>query len=174
MSIPLNRVAGGAGIVVIWVLLFGELTVANLLGGVVVATAVTMLFPRRDPRARHRGSAWGCLVLIADLAVQLVVSSARVAVAVIRPTPSRVRTQVVRVPLRTDSELVATVVADLITLTPGTLALDVRHDPERVIVHALGEMDPTEVRASVQALEARVLRAITPEGARPRDGGGPA
>lgn len=162
MTFPMTRVAGGAGIVVVWVLLFGEATPANVLGGLVVATAVMVLFPRRGLPARHRLAPWGCVLLLADLAVQLVVSSCRVALAVLRPTPERVRTQVVRVALSTDSELVGTVVADLITLTPGTLTLDVRHDPDRLIVHALGDDTPADIRASVHALEGRVLRAIEP------------
>lgn len=170
MSVPMNRIVGGIGIVVVWVLLFGEVTAANVVGGIGVAVAVTVIFPRRAPRARHRLSPWGVVVLLGDLAVQLVVSSCRVAMAVIRPTPARVQAEVVRVSLSTDSELVGTVVADLITLTPGTLTLDVRHDPERLIVHALGDTDPAEVRASVHALEERVLRAIAPVDVEPRPG----
>lgn len=173
MTFPMNRIAGGAGIVVVWVLLFGEVTAANVLGGIAVAVAVMLLFPRRGPRTPHRLAPWGVVVLLADLVVQLVVSSCRVALAVIRPTPARLQTEVVRVSLSTDSELVGTLVADLITLTPGTLTLDVRHQPERLIVHALGDSDPTEVRASVHALEDRVLRAVMPTSPTPHyDGGG--
>jgi len=171
MIVPMNRIVGAVGIVVVWVLLFGDVTAANIVGGIAVAAAVMVTFPRRSPRVRHRLSPWGVVVLFGDLVVQLVVSSCRVAMAVIRPTPERVQTEVVRVSLSTDSELVGTVVADLITLTPGTLTLDVRHDPERLIVHALGDTDPAEVRASVHALEERVLRAMEPVDAEPRPGG---
>lgn len=163
MTMPMNRVVGGAGITVIWVLLFGELTAANVLGGAAVAVAVMLVFRPREPGRRHRFSPWGAVLLLGHLAVQLVVSSVRVALAVIRPTPARLQTEVVRIPVTTDSEVVGTIVADLITLTPGTLTLDVRHDPERLIVHALGAAEPDEVRASVQALERRVLRAVMPD-----------
>ncbi|MBM3658284.1 MAG: Na+/H+ antiporter subunit E [Actinobacteria bacterium] len=173
MTVPMNRVTGAVGIVIVWVLLFGELTAANVVGGIVVAVAVTVLFPRRGPTTRHRLSLWGCVVLIGELAVQLVRSSITVARAVIRPTPARLETKVVRVSLSTDSELVGTVVADLITLTPGTLTLDVRHEPERLIVHALGDSSAAEVRASVHALEDQVLRAIEPRrGPGTREGAG--
>ena len=163
-GIPLNRVTGAFAVVVLWVLLFGELGVANVVGGLAVAVAVFVLFPRRSAPARHRISPWGCGLLVVDLAAQLVVSSVQVARAVLRPTPARLATMVVRVPLRTDSELVATVVADLITLTPGTLTLDVRSDPPRLLVHALGESDPAAVVVSVRQLEDRVLRAVRPQG----------
>jgi multicomponent Na+:H+ antiporter subunit E len=173
MSFPMNRIVGGMGIAVVWVLLFGEITAANVLGGVAVAVAVMLLFPRRGPRTRHRLAPWGVARLLGDLVVQLVLSSCRVALAVIRPTPARLQTEVVQVSLSTDSELVGTLVADLITLTPGTLTLDVRHEPERLIVHALGDTNPAEVRASVHALEDRVLGAVVPTGPTPHyDGGG--
>jgi multicomponent Na+:H+ antiporter subunit E len=159
----MNRVTGALAVVALWVLLFGDLNLANVLGGLAVAGVVFVLFPRRPGRARHRCSPWGCARLVADLAVQLVLSSARVALAVLAPTPARLQTAVVRVPLRSDSDLVATVIADLITLTPGTLTLDVRRDPDRLLVHVLGESDPASVVASVQRLEDRVLHAIRPQ-----------
>lgn len=163
MKVPMNRYVAGIGIVALWVMLFGELSAANVLGGIVVAAAVMLAFARQPSRTRHRLSPWHAFLVLADLSVQLVVSSVRVARAVIRPTPDRLQTAVVAVPMRTDSELVSTVVADLITLTPGTLTLDVRHHPTRLIVHALGPDEPDEVRASVIDLERRVLRAIRPE-----------
>lgn len=158
-----NRIIGAVAVVGLWLLLMGEVTLGNVIAGVVVAVFALALFPH-PTRTRHRLSVWGILRLLADLAVQLVISSARVALAVIAPTPARVQTAVVSVDLHTDSELVATVVADLITLTPGTLTLDVLQGPPRLLVHALGVSDPRSVVESVGQLERRVLRALRPEG----------
>lgn len=146
----------------VWVLLWGELSVANLASGVVVVGAVTAVDARlRGPR-RHRVRPWGVAVLLADLAVRLVVSSLVIARTVLRPTPERVREGVVVVGLDSDSDLVATVVADLITLTPGTLTLDVLDGPRRLVVHVFGLGDPAEVHAEVHQLERRTLRALQP------------
>lgn len=157
-----NRITGVVAVVGLWLLLMGEVSVANVAAGLVVGAFVLVLFPH-PTRTHHRLSVWGILRLLADLAVQLVISSTRVALAVIAPTPARVQTAVVSVPLHTDSELVATVVADLITLTPGTLTLDVLQDPPRLLVHVLGASDPASVVASVGQLERRVLSAVRPE-----------
>lgn len=158
-----NRVTGAVAVVGLWLLLMGAVTFGNVVAGVVVAVFALALFPH-PTRTRHRLSAWGILRLLADLAVQLVFSSVRVALAVIAPTPARIQTAVVSVPLHTDSELVATVVADLVTLTPGTLTLDVLQGPPRLLVHALGVSDPRSVVDSVGQLERRVLRAVRPDG----------
>jgi multicomponent Na+:H+ antiporter subunit E len=158
-----NRITGAVAVVSLWLLLMGEVTAGNIVAGAVVAVFALVLFPH-PTRGRHRLSVWGIVRLLADLAVQLVISSARVALAVIAPTPARVRTSVVSVPLHTDSELVATVVADLITLTPGTLTLDVQQGPPRLLVHVLGASEPASVVESVGQLERRVLHAVRPEG----------
>jgi multicomponent Na+:H+ antiporter subunit E len=168
-ALTTNRITGAVAVLGLWLLLMGEVTVGNVVAGVLVAVFVIALFPH-PVRTPHRLSLWGVLRLLADLAVQLVISSARVALAVIAPTPTRVRTAVVSVPLHTDSELVATVVADLITLTPGTLTLDVLQGPPRLLVHALGASDPRSVVESVGQLERRVLRAVRPDDRAKRSG----
>jgi multisubunit Na+/H+ antiporter MnhE subunit len=103
----------------------------------------------------------------------LVTSSVSIAATVLRPRPDRLRAGVVNCPLRSDDPLVATVVADSITLTPGTLTLDVHAEPPSLDVHVLGLGDPDDVRADVARLERLVLGAITPldTGSTPLDAG---
>ena len=69
------------------------------------------------------------------------------------------------------SRLVATIVADAISLTPGTLTLEARYrdgeDPPRgsppvLYIHVLGLADPEDIRADVHRLERLVVSAVTP------------
>lgn len=160
----MNRLAGPAALLVVWILMWGELTPANVLSGVVVVGVVVAVDTRlRRPRS-HRISPVGMMLLGVDLIGRLVVSSIQVARTVVQPTPERLRAGVVSAPLRTDSTLVATVLADMISLTPGTVTLDVRPAPPRLIVHVLGLGDPDEVLDDIAVLEDRVLRAIRPIG----------
>jgi multicomponent Na+:H+ antiporter subunit E len=158
----LGRSLQAALLLGLWFALWGQLSWANLLSGVVVVPLTLALL--RPPVRSHRVRP----VALARFAVTflglLVRSSWTVAVAVLRPTPGRLRTGVVTCPLTQPDPLVATVVADAITLTPGTLTLDVRADPPAVEVHVLGLGDPDEVRAGVAELERLVLRALEPVG----------
>ncbi len=164
----MSRMAGPAGLLVVWILIWGELSVANVASGLVVVGAVVALDARlRRPRAHHV-HALGVILLVADLFGRLVVSSLQVAWTVLRPTAGRLRAGVVAAPLHTDSALVATIVADLISLTPGTVTLDVRHGPTHLLVHVLGLEDPEAVVAEIAALEQRVLRAVHPIDLHPR------
>jgi multicomponent Na+:H+ antiporter subunit E len=103
---------------------------------------------------------WYAIQLAAAFLRDLVISSAQVAVAVLRPgeTP---RPRFVAVPLKSArSGVEITMVANYITLTPGTLTVDVSPDRSTLLVHSLlGGESGEEVRADIRdGIEARVTR----------------
>ena len=88
---------------------------------------------------------------------ELVVANLRVARAVIG-NKYALRPGIVRVPLEGHTERSATVLANLITLTPGTLSLDVEPDLSALYVHCLDVEDPDAVRTEIKSgFERRVL-----------------
>ena len=104
---------------------------------------------------------WYVLRLFALFCWDLLISSIAVARAVLTPGES-VAPRFVTVPLkaaRTDLEI--TLVANYITLTPGTLTIDVSPDRKTLLIHSLLAGDSGDgVRADVQgAIEPRVLKA---------------
>lgn len=91
---------------------------------------------------------------------ELVVSSLRVAAAVLAPVP-RLRPGIVAVPLRVEGETGLLLLSSLVTLTPGTLSLDLSADARTLYVHALFVDDPDALRAEIRdTLETPVLKAI--------------
>jgi multicomponent Na+:H+ antiporter subunit E len=162
-----NRVIGPLGLLAVWLLLWGEVTIANVASGLVVVALVVAVDRRLRAPAEHRVRPQWVAVVVLDLLRRLVAASWAVVLTVLAPTDDRLRSGVVRVELRTRSPLVATVVGDLISLTPGTLTLDVRDGA--LLVHVLGLRDPERVRQEVRDLERLVLRAFTPL---PTDGSG--
>lgn len=91
---------------------------------------------------------------------ELLVSSVRVAVDVLKPsftfTPG-----VIAFPLTAKSDLEITLLANVISLTPGTLSLDVSDDRKMLYVHAMYADDPEAVRVEIRAgLEKRLLEAM--------------
>lgn len=156
----MSRAAGPAGLLVVWLLLWGELSAANVASGLLVVGLVVLADRRLRLPRRHRVHPVRVLVLLADLALRLVVASWAVVLTVLRPSPDRLRSGVVRVPLSATSPTVVTLVADLISLTPGTLTLDARDGV--LYVHVLGLVDPDRVRSDVGQLERLVTAALTP------------
>jgi multicomponent Na+:H+ antiporter subunit E len=159
---------------VVWLALWGEISVINVAGGVLVVAVLALLF-RPDPRG-HTLHPLALVRLLAVFVWRLVSSSATVVMAVLAPTPARLRSGVVGVALSHPSPLVATIVADAISLTPGTLTLEARYaedgpspsEPPVLYIHVLGLADPAAIRDDVRRLERLVVSAITPTGAHAR------
>jgi multicomponent Na+:H+ antiporter subunit E len=153
---------------VVWLALWGESSVINVVGGVLVVGILAVLF-RRAPRG-HTLHPFALVRLLAVFVWRLVSSSATVVMAVLAPTPARLRSGVVGVTLSHPSSLVATIVADAISLTPGTLTLEARYaddgaspsEPPVLYIHVLGLSDPAAIRDDVRRLERLVVSAITP------------
>ena len=165
----MSRLLAPLFVLLVWLALWGEVTVANVVSGVLMVALIGLII-RPVPR-RHTLNPLSLVRLLAVFVWRLVTSSMTVVLAVLAPTPARLRSGVVGVSLSQHSQLVATVVADAISLTPGTLTLEARYPdheddpigPNPVLyVHVLGLDDPQEVRDDVAKLERLVLSAITP------------
>jgi multicomponent Na+:H+ antiporter subunit E len=147
----------------VWLLLQGELTVANVLGGVALGLFLTVLFPVSEQVVHHRLHPWAFATFIVFVLYSLVLSSWEVIKVILHPTPTSLRSGIVRVRLEAESPLTTTIVANAVTLTPGTMTLTARVDPAELHIHALGLGDPEEFRESVYDLERRTVAGLTPE-----------
>lgn len=89
----------------------------------------------------------------------LTISSIAVARAVLAPKVA-VRPRFVTVPIAVRSDAGVTLVANYITLTPGTLTVDVSPDRGTLLIHDLFAGDSGDgTRAGIrQAIEPRILR----------------
>jgi multicomponent Na+:H+ antiporter subunit E len=99
----------------------------------------------------------------------VVTASAQVARDILAPRP-RLHSVVLVLDLRTRTPVETATVAGLITLTPGTLSLSVRDaaaagEPPTLWVHGLYGADPEALRADLDALQTRVIRALRHPGA---------
>jgi multicomponent Na+:H+ antiporter subunit E len=99
------------------------------------------------------------VLLILSFGWELLLSNIRLAADVLRPR-MRMRPGIVAVPLdaRTDLELV--LLSNLVTLTPGTLTIDVSADRRTLYVHAMFVTSPEALVDEIKrGLERRVLAA---------------
>jgi multicomponent Na+:H+ antiporter subunit E len=163
-----NRLVPTLFLLVVWLALWGEVSVVNVASGVLVVAVLASLF-RPEPR-RHTLHTFALVRLLAVFVWRLLSSSATVVLAVLAPSPARLRSGVVGVGLSHPSTLVATIVADAISLTPGTLTLETRYSddetmasvPPVLYIHVLGLSDPAAIRDDVRRLERLVMSAVTP------------
>ncbi|MGY1733557.1 Na+/H+ antiporter subunit E [Geodermatophilus sp. SYSU D01045] len=149
-------------LVLVWVLLWGTWSWANVLGGVLVAVLVTRVVPLPAVVENVRIRPLALLRFLAVFAVDLAVSSAQVAWRALRPGPP-LRSAVIRVQLRTDSDLLLAVTSEALSLVPGSVVLDLDREHRVLAVHLLEVRDRDDLerqRAGVLAMEDRVVRAF--------------
>lgn len=156
-----------AWLALVWLALWGDLSVANALSGLAVGALLLVAFP--EPSLRWSGPLrlWRALVFHAYFLAKVCEATAIVAWEVATPW-SRIREGIVGVPITGDSDAVTTVVANAITLTPGTLTLEVGQNPPTLFVHALHLHDVDKVRREVRRLEWLALLAYGSSEARRR------
>lgn len=148
-------------LVLVWLALWEDLSPANLLiGGAlafVLVSAAPSIGPTRSPTLRPVAT----LRFLLAFAWEVVVANAEVAWQVVNPR-NEIREAIVAVPLRQSSSLLTTLVANAVTLTPGTLTLEVERTGEDVTlyVHVLRLGTAEEVRADVLRFEEMIVRAF--------------
>jgi multicomponent Na+:H+ antiporter subunit E len=158
---PVPILAGTA----VWVLLWGNLSVANVVAGLIVSVLIALVFPLPRLDTGVHWHPWRFVVLVVRLLVDLVVASIDVAWRTVKPGPLP-RNSLVCVHLRSRNELFQTLTADLVTLIPGSVSLELDPSTGRLLLHVLGAQttaDCDAVRKSVLAQEERVLRALADE-----------
>lgn len=148
--------------VAMWLLLQGEASVGNVLGGAVLAAGLLACFPLAQPAVSHQIRPWAFCKFLVFVLYSLVMSSWAVIKIIVRPTPAALRSGILKVRLTVESPLTTTIVANAVTLTPGTMTLTARVDPAELHIHVLGLVDPEEFRESVYDLERRTLEAVRP------------
>lgn len=100
------------------------------------------------------------LALVLLFLKELALSAMTVLRAVLRPRLD-IAPGIVEVPLALDHDGEIALLACLITLTPGTLSVDLSKDRRHLLVHALDASDPDGLRRSIaDGFERAILKAF--------------
>lgn len=168
MSIPVLRRLSGSGamvgwLTVVWVGLWGSLSWANLLGGLVISVALVVLLPLTEVPVRRVVHLRALLRFVGVFVYDLFSASLQVTLIVLRPR-LRLRQAVLAVRVRSASDGLLTLLADTISLTPGTLTLEVDRPRSTLYVHVLdigpGEDAVERMRSSLQHIEVIAIAAV--------------
>lgn len=147
-------------VAVTWLLANNTLYIGHLILAVFLGVALprlTVHFWPDAPSLRRPGVA---LRLLAVFAYDIVIANFHVARLVLGPN-GKLRPAFLEVPLDLDNDFAISLLASMITLTPGTVTID--YDPERSIihVHALDADDPAAMVVEIkQRYEAPLKEAL--------------
>ena len=145
---------------VIWVAITGSATLLNLVFGFFLASLALWIVRGEmgGPGYWRRVNRFISLVLL--FLKELARSAFRVAVLVLSPRLV-VKPGIFAFPLTVERDFEITLLANLITLTPGTLSVDVSEDCKTLYVHALDCSDPDAARRDIaEGFERKILEAF--------------
>jgi multicomponent Na+:H+ antiporter subunit E len=103
---------------------------------------------------------WRILKLAVIFLYELVISAITVAWLVLRPG-LKFQSAIVAIPLDARHDLGVTLFANLISLTPGTLSLDVSDDRRTLYVHAMDTRDCEAEKDAMKRTFERPIREVT-------------
>jgi len=135
---------------VVWQALTASFSLFGLISGFLIGYGALWLaqplFGEVSPYFRR---VYRVIRLVLFFLWELVISSIRVAGDILRPQ-GRSKPGIVEMPLDVGSDLEILLVTSLISLTPGTLSLDVSPDRKTLFVHAMFADDPEALVAELK------------------------
>ena len=158
--------AVGLSLAALWLFVRGvtlepALVAGELLIGLAIGVPLAFVFRRfyrRDIRLIPVLTAVPAMVLYIGLFLkELVTANVDVAYRVLAPSMP-IRPQVIEIPLRVESDLAITTLANSITLTPGTLSMDYDEERNALYVHAIWGENREAVVAPIRRWENYALR----------------
>lgn len=164
----INLLAINVLLALAWSALIGEFSLSDIAVGFVFSYAALWVAQPLYGRTTYFRRSRALIGLVAFFAWDLLASGVRVLWNVLTPHPTS-RPGIVAVPLDVRGDGAVLLLANLISLTPGSLSLEVSEDRSTLFVHFMFlDEDADAARRSVkQGLERRILRVLA------RDPGAP-
>jgi multicomponent K+:H+ antiporter subunit E len=144
---------------VLWLLLANDFSAGQMVLGLFFAWLVPLLtrpFWLDRPRIRNP---WRLVTFLLLVHRDILLANVTVAKLILR-SPDRLRPAFVEVPLDIDDEFVITLLASIVSLTPGTVSADVSRDRRMLLVHGLDVGDTAMLVASIKQRYEAPLKEI--------------
>lgn len=142
----------------IWVALTGNFDFANVMFGFLLSYFLLWVITRGSGNAAYFKLVPRVVAFFFFFLYELIKANLQVAYEVMTPKLN-ITPGIVAVPLDIKSDLEITMLANLITLTPGTLSLDVSEDKKVLYVHSMYITDREEfIRGIKNGFEKRIMQ----------------
>ena len=144
----------------IWLAVTGTFTFENFVFGFILSFILMWLITSNRREEKYFSRVPKLIGFILFFIYELVKANIQVAYDVVTPK-YYMKPGIIRIPLDATSDLEITLLANLISLTPGTLSLDVSDDRKVLYVHAMYVNDRDEFIAEIKnGFERRLLEIL--------------
>jgi len=144
----------------VWALLNGEVNNSNLFIGFIIGYVILGSTRKENAKTSYFMKVGQVIQFTLIFLKELLISSVRVAYDVVTPT-DYAKPGIIAVPIDAQTDLEITSLANIISLTPGTLSLDVSKDRKYLYIHVMFIDNPDELRREIkEGLEKRLLEMM--------------
>lgn len=150
------------GLVLLWMMLWREVSLLSVVSGLVVAFAAMRLFYLPPVELAGRFNPWYALRYLLDFLWHLSLASWQVAWLAVRPGPPP-PTSIIAVRLTTRSDFILTMVALTNSLIPGSLVAEVDRFESTLYMHVLNtptQKEITKMRRDAHRVERLLILAV--------------
>ena len=141
-----------------WALLTGHFSLENLVAGFGIGFLLLWLLRRAVGQTDYFPKVRKAIAFFVSFIWQLVRANLSVARTVLFEPREKITPAFVAIPLEAETDAEIALLANLITLTPGTLSLDVSEDRRMLYIHTLDVEDVDALRVEIKRnLERRLL-----------------
>lgn len=142
-----------------WCAITGEINAFNFAAGFLIGY-LALYPPPGDVGTRYFRKMRQLIGFAAFFAAEILLAALRIAYDVLTPT-HHMKPAVLAVPLDAETDAEITLLANLISLTPGSLSLDVSPDRSTLYVHVMYMDDPKDTIARIKSgFERRVVELL--------------
>ena len=142
-----------------WAALTGEITAVNLIAGFIIAYGVLWLIHLPAEHLRYFSKVGQIARFALYFLWELLVACVKVASDIVTPQ-HLIKPAILAIPIDGKSDGEITMLANVITLTPGTLSLDVSADGKTLYVHVMYARDVEAARKAIQDGFAKSVREV--------------
>lgn len=143
-------------IALVWMFMSSSLTVTTFVIGYLIGLILILLMRRFFPGRLYIGRLWSIIKLGLIFIRELTMSNISVLLLVIRPKLD-IHPMIFALPTELEHDWEITLLSSLITLTPGTIVLNVSDDQNTLYIHAI---DVDDVEDAIHSIKNSFEKAI--------------
>jgi multicomponent Na+:H+ antiporter subunit E len=156
----ISRIALHIMLAVIWCMLHNSFYPATFIIGYLLAWASTSMFKVITEYKMYRMNIWEALKLFVVFIKEMIVANFQIAYIIITPSMN-IRPGLIEYPLDIRNEGAIVLLANMISLTPGTLSIDISSDRRFIYIHAMVMETPDALKRQIKnTFESRIQRML--------------
>jgi len=143
-----------------WVALTGNVSLENIIIGYIIGLALLSTVPQTRSEGRYFARLWKLFLFVGYFIKEVLIANVKM-LGFILSRNERMRPGIVIIPLDIRSTIGVTLLANIITLTPGTLTMDVAENYSYLVMHSIDISDPDTARREIkEGFERRLMEIL--------------